>query len=203
MLVTLGGILFLKEKEERNEWIGLILSIIGTTVIILSPFLKTGLSITSSSLGNLLVFGYTLTWTIYLLLAKKLYKNINKVFITSVSCLVGLVGYFFLVQTTGPNPSISQALTTLPVARAAFYMGILGSPIAVSLYLYGQNRIEASEATLFTYLQPLIFIPLSIFWLKEQLVPLQIIGLAIVILGVFLAERRPKVPQKDYTPTNH
>ena len=70
-------------------------------------------------------------------------------------------------------------------------MGILGSPIAVSLYLYGQDKIEASEATLFSYLQPLIYIPLAVFWLGEKIIPAQLIGLAIIAAGVYLAERRP------------
>lgn len=190
VLIILGGILFLREKEERNEWIGLTLSIIGTTVIILSPFLASKINTPSSIFGNLLVFAYTLIWAIYILSAKKLYKNINKIFITSVSCVVGALSFILIINIMGPKPAFFEAIKIIPVTRAALYMGILGSPVAVSLYLYGQNKIEASEATLFTYLQPLIYIPLSIIWLQEKIIFEQIIGLLIVILGVFIAEKR-------------
>lgn len=191
VLVTLGGIIFLKEKEEKNEWIGLALSIAGTLVIILSPFLTNGADTSFSLLGNMLVFGYTVSWMIYMLLAKVHYQGVNKIFVTTISSLVGLITYGIIMAVLGFEPPVSVALSSTDVLRAVLYMGALGTPFAVSLYLYGLNRIEASEATLFSYLQPLIYIPLSVLWLGDQIIPAQLVGLFIVAIGVIIAERRP------------
>jgi len=192
ILVTLGGIFILKEREDKNEWQGLITSVIGTFLVIIAPFLVHQEGFTFSPLGNFLVLGYNLCWMSYLLLAKRLYRRYNKIFITAVGSLVGLVGYTFILSITGFDMPLLDALQIPSVLLPALYMGILGSPIAVGLYLYGQTHIEASEATLFTYLQPLIYIPLSVLWLKDTLMPLQLVGLIIVAIGVFIAERRPR-----------
>jgi hypothetical protein len=64
----------------------------------------------------------------------------------------------------GPTPPILDILNNSQVLMPVLYMGILGTPIAMSLLLYGQSKIEASEASLFTYLQPLVYIPLCRYY---------------------------------------
>ena len=71
-------------------------------------------------------------------------------------------------------------------------MSLFGSIIAYFTYTYGFSLIEASEATLFTYLQPLFTAPLAVFWLKESVRPPFIIGAVFIALGVFLTEYKPK-----------
>ena len=69
-------------------------------------------------------------------------------------------------------------------------MAIFGSIIGFTAYLKGQEGIEASEATLFTYLQPLIYIPMGILLLHENVSLIQIISLMIILIGVLIAEKR-------------
>ena len=75
---------------------------------------------------------------------------------------------------------------------ASGYMAIFGSIIGFTAYLKGQEGIEASEATLFTYLQPLIYIPLGILLLNEKVHPVQIGSLFIILFGVIIAEKRAR-----------
>jgi drug/metabolite transporter (DMT)-like permease len=69
-------------------------------------------------------------------------------------------------------------------------MAIGGSIIAFWAYQEGQKRIEASEAAIFTYLQPAFSIPLSLIWLKEPFTPVTILATVIIISGVYLSEKR-------------
>jgi len=69
-------------------------------------------------------------------------------------------------------------------------MAIGGSIIAFWAYQEGQKRIEASEAAIFSYLQPAFAIPLSLLWLKEPFSPLTMIATATIITGVYLSEKR-------------
>jgi drug/metabolite transporter (DMT)-like permease len=73
---------------------------------------------------------------------------------------------------------------------AVLYMSIFITMIATTAYLKGQECIEASEASLFSYLSPLIFFPVSIFLLHEHFNPLQMVGLFVVLVGVVVAEVR-------------
>lgn len=68
-------------------------------------------------------------------------------------------------------------------------MAIPGSILGLTLYLYGQDKIEASEASLFTYLQPAFAIPASILLLSESISLLELLATGIIITGVIIAEK--------------
>lgn len=192
IFIVLGGIIFLREREEKTEWLGLSLSFFGTLILIAEPLL-TGKNhrATFSFSGNLLILGYNLLYTVYVLLAKKLYKNIPKIYVSSVSYPVALIGFSLLLCFSHTSTPLS--LLTIPsVALASGYMAIFGSIIGFTLYIYGQNLIEASEACLFSYLQGIIAVPFAYLMLKESVTWPQIIAVLIVSLGVYLAEHRPK-----------
>lgn len=200
IFITLGGVLFLKEKEEIHEFFGLIIALIGTVIITLEPVFKSGLnSLSGSGLGNFLVLGYVLIWTFYNLIAKRVYSNISKPLITGIGLLASTPLMIVLVTLTHPSPSLQNTfvdtfvnLSIPSVLFASLYMAILGTLIAIPTYIYGLSKIEASEATLFTYLQPLVFIPLAVFWLKEAFAPITFVGLILIAPGVILAEHRTK-----------
>lgn len=199
IFITLGGILFLREKEEKNEWLGLVLAVIGTLLVITEPLITNAgkLSISSFS-GNFMVLTYMLIWTAYLLIAKKVYLKIPKHLIGFFSPLVGTLGMLMVNNAIIPGEILPKMPVVLEpsVLFALLYMGILGSLAAVPLMIYGNDRIEASEASLFSYLQPLISIPLAIFWLKESSSPIIWIALLMIGVGVIIAERRPRVRKK-------
>jgi drug/metabolite transporter (DMT)-like permease len=69
-------------------------------------------------------------------------------------------------------------------------MAIPGSVIGLISYIEGQDRIEASEASLFVYLQPLIYLPLGLILLQEKIFTQQLVGLGLILLGVIVAEKR-------------
>lgn len=196
IFIIIGGVIFLHEKEERNEVIGLILAIAGITLLTLEPIISGKNHLGFSFSGNLLVLGHNLCWSSYVLLAKKYYKNISKLLVGFISLWVGLVSFFALTLLTSPETTtnfIQVSLTNLSIPSVLFasaYMAILGSIIAVPAYIYGNNLIEASEASLFSYLQPVITIPLATLWLKEPINPTIIFALILSVSGVILAERR-------------
>ncbi|MBU1085789.1 MAG: DMT family transporter [Candidatus Beckwithbacteria bacterium] len=192
IFTVLGGILFLKEKEEKREWLGLIISFFGTIILIVEPLLTGANSSIGLSLnGNLMIIGYNLTWTAYLLIAKKLYQKLPKLFISSFSYQIGLL-CFFLINHFNHN-SMSLSLLSHPsVAIAAIYMAVFGSIIGFTLYIYGQNLIEASEACLFTYLQGVVAIPVAIILLNESITWPALLAILIISIGIFLAEYRPR-----------
>ena len=190
LFTILGGIIFLKEHESKREWRGLVLSFFGTLILVFEPLL-TGKNhlLGFSLLGNLLILGHNLLNTVYLLLAKKLYRKLPKLLVCSISYPIALSSLWLVLIFS--NQSTALTLLSIPsVALASGYMAIFGSIIALFLLLYGQNLIEVSEASLFTYLNGIIAIPAAWFFLKE--IPTWPMGLAIIFIayGVFLAEKR-------------
>lgn len=195
IFVTIGGVILLKEKEELHELAGLSLAIAGTTVLVAGP-VANGF-FTGSLIGNLLILGQNLTGATYYLLAKRFYQPFNKWAVTHLSFWVGILGFGSIQLLQGISPITSlTSLWTNPSPWpliATVYMAIGGSILGLTLYLIGQDKIEASEAAVFTYLEPLIGIPASMLLLGETVTPLQIITAIIIALGVFLAEHRPRL----------
>jgi len=196
VFIIIGGILFLKEKEEGHELFGLLLAIAGVTVLTLVP-LTTLKELHLTLTGNLLVLGHNLCWAAYILLAKRYYKGVSKLFIGSISLWVGLISFLVLTLLTDSTGSAVNLISnigihlSLPsVLLAAVYMAVLGSIVAVPAYIYGNDLIEASEASLFFYLQPLITIPLATIWLKESLTIPMIAAALLSTVGVVIAQRR-------------
>jgi len=179
LLTILGGYLFLKEKIQKNEKIGILVAFTGSLIIIIGPSLTNG---RMSIIGGLLVILSNLIWTIFLLLSKKL--KIDSTAMSMTSYLIS-TPIFFVLSIFHSQLSIS--LHALP---GILYMSFLGSIVAFWTYLKGQEGVEASEAAVFTYLQPIFAFPLSFFWLHEPLSLPLILGSVIITIGVFTSESR-------------
>ncbi len=205
IFVVLAGIFFLKENQERREWLGLGLAFTGMVFVTLIPLLTGNGSATMSVEGNLFIIMQNVLTALYLIGAKKYYKKLPKLFVTAISFYVASISFFFLSlwETSFSFSSLVSAiqydLQFQSVWFAAGYMALFGSIIGLTAYIKGQENIEASEATIFWYLQPLVYIPLSLWMLGEPTHPLQFVGLAIILLGVFTSEyRRPLKSQPLY-----
>lgn len=200
IFIAISGFLFLKEKIEPRELLGMIIALTAVALIALEPFLFDLENVKFSSVtGNVLVLGHNFFWMIYVILAKKYYQKTPKILTGFVGLYSGSI--FFLVfhwLSKGLTESFSVAslmpLTNLEVLLPVVYMGLLGTAIAVPLYVYGNNLIESSEASLFVYLQPLVYLPLGFFLLQEKVTVLMILALTTACFGVALASIRP--PQR-------
>lgn len=198
LFVIFGGIVFLGERQNKNEWFGLALALFGTSLIALEPLWSGNDSFSGSLSGNLFVIGHNVLTAIYLILAKKHYKKIPKLFVSSISFFVGIVTFAILslLEVNFNFATLSSHLQTdlsSPlVLWVIFYAAVFGSIIGLTSYIHGQNEIEASEASLFTYLQPAIYIPLGYLLLKESVTIVQVLALIIVVFGVYIASKKKK-----------
>jgi len=194
IFVTIGGLLFLKEKIQRHETTGLVLAVAGTVFLIGIPILNSHQNGTLT--GNLLILGQNLAIATYYLLAKKYYQGLNKWLVTHISFWVGALLFLLLAFARNISPITQLANTLLIIDWKSFailYMAFFGSIIGLTLYLLGQDKIEASEASLFTYLQPVFSIPAAVILLSESITINQIIAIGVIVTGVYIAEKRQKV----------
>ncbi len=199
LFIIVGGIFFLGEKQEKQEWLGLLLALIGTLVITLEPGWHGADGFGGSIRGNLLILGYNVSTAAYFLLAKKYYRKVPKLLISGLSFYVGALtfaGFAFLEAGASWSKLLSQVqidLSSSLVWGVIVYAAVFGSIIGLTAYIKGQDGIEASEASLFTYLQPAIYIPLGYFLLRETASWWKIFALVIITLGVYIASKKKKV----------
>lgn len=198
IFVTLGGLVLLKEKIEKHELKGLTIAFVGTIFLTFIPFFGLNSQFTTLSIwGNLLIILHNITNIFYFPWAKKAYQGLPKFFVSGISFVVALV-FFAILSLWELNfpglPVLVQTaqneLSQMAVFWPAFYMAVFGSVIGLTVYIKGQEGIETSEASLFWYLQPLVYIPLGILVLREHINFAQILALVIILVGVYLAEKR-------------
>ena len=192
IFTVLGGIIFLRERETRREWQGLAISFLGTLILVAEPLLMmTNGTITYSLSGNLMVIGYNIFWTLYCLLAKKLYKKIPKVLVTALAFpIYAIIFTLYILISHNPLPSLSILTTSSHLSISMLYMVVMSSFIAGTLYIWGQDKIEASEASVFTYLQGIVAIPVAFLLLGETPSPIAYLAIIVIALGVYRAESR-------------
>jgi drug/metabolite transporter (DMT)-like permease len=68
-------------------------------------------------------------------------------------------------------------------------MAAMASVAAYMIFYYALSKISASRVIAFSYLQPVLATILAILFLGERLTPYLLVGGALVLVGVALAER--------------
>lgn len=192
LFVILGGILFLKERENKREWQGLFLSFFGSLILILEPIWNGHGLVGSSLSGNLLILLYNALWAIYAIVAKKLYKKSPPLRLTSLTYLGTATIYALILYSQNALPHY-ELLTMSHVLTPILYMAIPGGIVANIFYLYAASRIEVSEANLFTYLNGVFAIPSAYLLLGEKPSLTTLLAIAIIAFGVYRAEFHTKI----------
>jgi len=198
IFICVAGVLFLKEKITKIERIGISLAFAGTLVMIAQPLLEGGVFGSQNLIGNLLIIASDITWTAYVILSKEEFKKHSPYVIRATSFFTGLFTIFplALAEQGGRLFNYQALVLTSGALWGVLYMSLFSSVVAYFTFQLGLKLIEASEATLFAYLQPIFAAPLAVFWLGERVTPTFLIGVAVIASGVFLAEYRPNIAPK-------
>ncbi len=197
LFVTLGGVVFFKDKITKRERIGIFIVLIGVLINSFYPLIKSeGLRLT----GNILLLFYLISDSASVLIAKRMLQKkvksenlTNSAFILGAMILIPATIYIYGLR------NFINIIITLPLKYhlGVFYMALISGTLAYYLFLRGHRSIEVSEAILFNYLQPLFTIPLAIFWLKESLSYSFILGAFLIALGLIIAETKNYKIQKE------
>ena len=189
VIVAMVGVVFLKEHVTHREKLGIAITLagVGLTIINLN-------AITFE--GNLLILASLIVGVISAVMAKLLLRrNLSPFALTQLSFLVGLITLTPLVFFSYPPTSVFQLLTSIPASAhlGVWYMALLSGTLAYSLWHIGQKSIEIGETALFSYLYPIFVIPLSFFWLHEQITWVHWTSAAIIATGVITAQMKPRI----------
>ncbi len=126
-----------------------------------------------------------LCYSLYGILGKKAMSfnhSTQMVFFSSVA--FSAIALLFLPQTFATY----QALSSLPIQAWVYVVGLslVGTIAPFFLYMTALNKLPATTASVFTIIEPLTAIILAIVLLGQPLLPLQMVGVALII-GATLA----------------
>jgi drug/metabolite transporter (DMT)-like permease len=175
--------LFLREKLNKQNLIGLLVSFAGVLFIIV----RLDLSLTVSPMGIGLLFMAVLSAIIYAVILKKLSAKYRPVTIVAWQELIGSLYFlpFFLYF------DFDSVLAITPSAKALLsllMLGIFASAISYVLYTFVIQNMKLSKANIYVNLIPVFAVITAYFILDEIFTPMKIVGMILVIFGVVLSQ---------------
>lgn len=189
ILSTVLGIVFLRERPSGAKLAALGVSMAGVGLVFSAVLQAAGGS--ARILGDLLIVAAALSWSGYLLLSAPLGRRYSPLLLTSVTCLAGTLGSLPLAIWEGGL----GRLVALPGAAwlEIAYIAGLGTVAAFTLWSRGSQAVGPARAATFMNLVPIWGLLASVVFLQEHLGALQLVGMGLVLLGIWGATLASRV----------
>ncbi len=183
-LTALLSALVLKERISRLRGLGIVLSIVGVAAVVLAGNAS---GARGSVQGDLLVLGGAVAWAFYTLINKDVGGRMPESLLLAYTMVLGTL---FLLPGAGLEVATSGFGPISPAGwLSVIFLGLGGSAASFFCWNAALRRLDASEASTYINLVPVITVLSAALMLGETLVPSQLLGGALVILGVYLASR--------------
>ena len=173
-------------------WVGVLATLSGMGLVVLGGGLEMGLR-SATLRGDLLMIGAAATWSVYTVGSRRLIDRYGSLPVTAWTLWIGsaglvLMGIPALLET--PLRQVS-AFTWGGVA----YSGVLAIGLAYLLWYRGVQRIGNSRTAVYSNLTPVVAMFVAWVWLGETPLNLQLLGAAVVLLGLALARMGRERPR--------
>lgn len=189
VLIVLIGAVFYKQKLNRFQIAGVLLSLFGVLVIILRGRFENLLTL-SFNTGDFWVFAAVVCWAFYTLWMRQMPADINRTGLTAVQIMLGLL-VLLPLWLWEVSQGIQISLNGKALAGLA-YVGIFPSVVAYLCYTAAIARLGAVRAGLSIHLMPVFGTLLAVILLDESLHLYHLAGVTAVFGGILLGNK--KVP---------
>lgn len=172
------------EKFSRNKTIGIALGFIGVTVLIGADFVQ---GLTASAWAQVAVLGATISYGFAGVFGKRFKEQDPIVISTGQLTAASLIIFPIMIATEGffevSPPTTELVISTLGLA-------ILCTAFAYVLYFKILASAGATNVSLVTFLVPISAILLGVVWLGETLTLGNMLGMALIVLGLIFVDGR-------------
>jgi drug/metabolite transporter (DMT)-like permease len=175
-----------REKIPLGMWIGTMLSFLGVVLIIFGSGQKVGFG-SQQFFGDCILLTAAALWGLTTNLQKPFLRSYSVTHITFIMMLVGGVGLTIIAL-----PALGQTIhygIGWWYLVAAILSGTFSIAIGNLVWSFGVKILGPSKTATFNNLVPVLALIFSYLSLHEGFVPMQFIGAAVTISGVWLAQR--------------
>jgi drug/metabolite transporter (DMT)-like permease len=178
------------EKITRLQAFGSLIAFLGMAVVVLNGHFVLHLS----PLGDLLAFGACLCWAVYSLLMKAAVSGYSSLFITRKVFIYGLltiIPYYILVPSEASIFFSSPShLFTLSTILNLLFLGVVASMLCYLTWNWVIGKLGPVIATNWVYFNPITTILFAWWLLDEKITIWFLLGSALILLGMYLADRK-------------
>ncbi|TYB75968.1 DMT family transporter [Bizionia saleffrena] len=191
IIVLILSTFYLKERFTTLKVVGVVLAFSGA--IVLTLYGKSSRVGDNVPLGNLLVLINAISYSIYIIILKKLTDKYHPFTFIKWVFLFGL----FLVTPFGINDFIAIDYTSFtPYIYFSIAFVIVGATFGTyTLNPLALRHLKASTVSIFIYIQPVIAGIFAIIMGSDSLSSVKLIASALIFTGVYLVTKKPKAPE--------
>ena len=188
IIVLLLSAILIKEKISNRKVFGIFIGLIGAVSLILFGA-ETRQDAPNIPFGNALFIVNAFSYGLYLILVKKLIEKYHLFTCMKWLFTIGI----FVCLPMGYQELVEIEWSNLPFeALWGIAFVIVGTTFCTYLFnVFALTQLKASTVSAFVYLQPIIGILFAVLTGKDNLTTLKIFGAAMVLVGVYLASRKP------------
>lgn len=183
--------LFYKSERLRPvQIVGSLIAAAGVVIVVLNGHFVLHLS----PLGDALALAACLCWAVYSLLIISANKRYDAVFITRKVFFYGLLSMipYLIVYPEMPPMNI---LLKPEIIWNLIFLGAVASFFCFLAWNWVMKQLGAIYASNYLYLNPVVTILFAWALLSEQITIYFLLGTALILIGMFLADR--KMPKSD------
>jgi drug/metabolite transporter (DMT)-like permease len=187
LFTPIAAAIFLKEKLSLFNFIGIIVSMTGILLMVIS--FNSGAAV--SWKGLIFLFTSVIAGVSYSVLIKQVshkYSVLNLVMYQNIIGIFLFLPLFFILDFKDLKTIGFISESIWPIVK----LSIFATSIAYFLYTYSLKKMDISKVNVFTNIIPVFTIIFSYFFLNELITERKIIGIIIVIAGVFVSQINPK-----------
>jgi drug/metabolite transporter (DMT)-like permease len=184
VLLGIFSWIWLGESMYGLKMAGLILGFAGVATISLG-----GISGHISVPGILLALGSALSWAIGTAYVKKVGDAVDSIWLVALQLIIG--GLFM----TGAGSEVerwSDIVWSLPFLLCLLFISIFVIAVGWLVFFILIGSGEASKVASYTFLIPLVAIAIGMLFLHEPLTLYLLAGLLLIILSIYLVNRKPR-----------
>lgn len=184
IVLLLGGVL-LKERIRAAHVVSCVLGVAGVALLVLEPSVHLdGIGVLAGVLG-------AASMAVGIVLTKRWGRPADVTLLTFTGWQL-TVGGLVLLPITLAGESPPDGLTW-GNAGGFLYLSVVGSMIAYTLWFRGLSRLPALLVSLLSLASPLCATVLGYVFLHQSLGPVQLVGVAVLVAAVPLAQ--PRAPR--------
>jgi len=179
--------LFFKSRLSFLNLAGITISFTGVMILIFEK----NFSLAAPIEGIALMFMAVFATMGYAIVLKKIPANYNTVTIITYQNIVGTILFlpFFILFDW---QHVAHTLITTEAVIAVLQLSVFASSLAFIFFTYGMRKIGISKANVFVNMIP-VFTAFFAWWILDEEIDLQkLVGIAIVIGGVFISQFKLK-----------
>lgn len=189
MIIIILACLLFRDEFTKRQALGAILSLGGVLILITAGSMDRLLGL-DFNLGDIIVFCAYISWGLYAVMIRKLPRELDTLVVVTMLLGIGipilLVPY--LIECFYFRPLHFNWLTTGTI----IYLGLFSGALSIIAWNYGIKILGPIRASQFLHLIPAFTILLATFFLDETLLPYHFAGIALIVVGIYLASRLNK-----------